>query len=135
MIVDNEETKMFINGLLCPKCNKKFDEPFSCKICKTTFCKKHIKNEKKCPSCNEETEFEKNFLFDRILQGDCKFVCDCGSEFEKEEDLNFHKKNCVLKSFECRICNFKSKVDNEIYNHIKKDHKNELLKEFAKEVK
>ncbi len=133
---DIEEPKMFINELIiCNICNKKFDDPYTCNKCKKTFCEKHTKNKKYCPICKEETNIEKNYLFDRILKNESlKYVCDCGREFENEEQLKFHKKNCILKSFECKFCNFKSKGNNETWNHIKENHKDKILQEFGKKI-
>ena len=131
---DNDD--LFISReLLCPKCKKILNNPYECKQCRKSFCYECIKKVKICPSCNSPANFNENITFKRIISNDgIKPVCEnCSMVFNDENELKFHK--CKAKFFKCKICpDFESKENEQFWEHIKNNHKNELLKEFAIET-
>ena len=132
---DNDD--IFISKeLMCLKCHGVLKNPYECKQCRKSFCYDCIKNDKKCFYCGiSPPNFKENITFNRIIINDgVKPVCEnCQMVFNDEKDLKFHK--CKAKIFKCKICsNFESKENEKFWEHIKNNHKNELLKEFASEI-
>ena len=128
---NNNEENFYSNNLDCKRCNQFLEHPYFCVNCNNNFCYDCIKNSKICFKCKKNpTKFEKNITIERLLNN-VKPICRfCKCEFKNKKEIMEHKKihNLCL----CKFCGFfETDNNNEFWNHLFNEHKNEILINFG----
>lgn len=103
--------------LSCRVCLNILDDPVECKYCNSNFCKEHLKQFKKCPSCKKPFELQQNLGVIKLLK-----------DYNKaKNDLKIKMDNSI---YQCNICNFEGNALPFCY-HLTEEHKNELIEIFG----
>lgn len=96
-IVEDELFRSLKSLLICPKCNKIYNNPMMCQNCQKIYCHKCIDNtDKKCLN-NENHNFVKSLSKNELLSK-IKYRCKNCSEIVIQSDIHSHlEKNCIYQ--------------------------------------
>lgn len=98
----------------CEKCDKTFNNPIICSNCQFTFCKNHLNEQNKCPSCKQNSNFYTNGWLLQAIK-----------EYKNEEKM---KKERLKK---CTLCDYEGEKDS-FWVHLIEEHKFEIINNYTR---
>ena len=140
-MIDESEDLGIKQDIGCLVCGKLKKEVYECKSCNKFYCKDCSesiqKKNQNCINCNLKLNTSINKGIERLIELNAiKLICQkCKKKFDKPEEYNIHIDSCDPKGYDCKICNKNFPTKDSFIEHIKQDHKKELLKELGKEIK
>ncbi|XP_050514655.1 E3 ubiquitin-protein ligase siah-1-like isoform X1 [Diabrotica virgifera virgifera] len=129
----------------CPLCLETMSPPIiQCKV-GHSMCGSCIKESgiKMCPTCREKLTTTRNYQLEQLIEGikdvlkfdcayqhkGCKFAVNKQDKENHERECKFRKFTCEGKRFAKWSCNWSGDYS-EIYQHFKRDHKDNTRLEF-----
>ena len=141
-MIDESEDLGIIQDITCLVCGKLKKEVYECIRCHKFYCKncseQMQKNNQNCINCKNKLSTSINKGMVRLIELNAiKLICQkCNKTFDKPEEYNNHIDSCEPKVyFICKICDSILSTKDSFIDHIKQDHKEQLLKELGKEIK